>query len=73
MRDDILRESEDASFVLQALLDVTADDALEIVDEFREQLTTLESRVLSRPDMDDVRVRPSLSLPPPPSLDVYKD
>ncbi|GAA5936300.1 hypothetical protein JCM3775_006457 [Rhodotorula graminis] len=55
MRDDILRESEDASFVLQALLDVTADDALEIVDEFREQLTTLESRVLSRPDMDDVR------------------
>ncbi|BGP49160.1 hypothetical protein JCM10450v2_005043 [Rhodotorula kratochvilovae] len=54
-RDDILRESEDASFVLQALLDVTADDALEIVDEFREQLTTLESRVLTRPDMDDVR------------------
>ena len=66
MRDDILRESEDASFVLQALLDVTADDALEIVDEFREQLTTLESRVLSRPDMDDVRVRPSLSSSPFP-------
>ncbi|GAA6002879.1 uncharacterized protein JCM10292_001352 [Rhodotorula paludigena] len=54
-RDDILRDSEDASFVLQALLDVTADDALDIVDEVREQLTGLESRVLSRPDMDDVR------------------
>ncbi|GJN91363.1 hypothetical protein Rhopal_004384-T1 [Rhodotorula paludigena] len=55
-RDDILRDSEDASFVLQALLDVTADDALDIVDEVREQLTGLESRVLSRPDMDDVRL-----------------
>jgi hypothetical protein len=35
--------------ILQALLDVVADDCLEIVDEFREQLTRLESRVLSRP------------------------
>lgn len=54
-RDDLLRDSQDASFVLQALLDVTADDALDIIDEFRDQLTNLESRVLSRPDMDDVR------------------
>ncbi|GEM08042.1 recQ family helicase MusN [Rhodotorula toruloides] len=54
-RDDLLRDSEDASFVLQALLDVTADDALEIVDEFRETLTMLESRVLARPDLGDVR------------------
>ncbi|GAA6018221.1 hypothetical protein JCM10207_002871 [Rhodosporidiobolus poonsookiae] len=54
-RDDLLRDSEDASFVLQALLDVTADDALEIVDECREQLTGLESKVLSRADMNDVR------------------
>lgn len=43
--------------MLQALLDVTADDALDVVDEFREQLTTLESKVLSRADMEDVRVR----------------
>ncbi|GAA5902122.1 hypothetical protein JCM5296_006609 [Sporobolomyces johnsonii] len=54
-KDDLIRDAEDASFVLQALLDVTADDALDIVDEFRDQLTTLESRVLARPDMDDVR------------------
>lgn len=54
-RDDLLRDSQDASFILQALLDVTADDALDIIDEFRDQLTNLESRVLSRPDMDDVR------------------
>ncbi|BGP17098.1 hypothetical protein JCM10213v2_005109 [Rhodosporidiobolus nylandii] len=80
-RDDLLRDSEDASFVLQALLDVTADDgalslfsfpplftasvtkrgadeyrsALGIIDEYREQLTMLESKVLSRADMEDVR------------------
>ncbi|GAA6034503.1 hypothetical protein JCM8097_005361 [Rhodosporidiobolus ruineniae] len=54
-KDDLMRDSEDASFVLQALLDVTADDALDIVDEFRHNLTTLESRVLSRADMEDVR------------------
>ncbi|GAA5853031.1 hypothetical protein JCM8547_004778 [Rhodosporidiobolus lusitaniae] len=54
-RDDLLRDSEDASFVLQSLLDVTADDALDVVDEFREQLTRLESKVLSRADMEDVR------------------
>lgn len=47
--DDLIRESEDASMVLQALLDVVADEALEIVDDFREQLTALEARVLSRP------------------------
>ncbi|GAA5911884.1 hypothetical protein JCM6882_005230 [Rhodosporidiobolus microsporus] len=54
-RDDLLRDSEDASFVLQGLLDVTADAALDIVDEMREVLTGLESKVLSRADMEDVR------------------
>lgn len=31
----LIRESEDASFVLQSLLDVVADHALDIVDEVR--------------------------------------
>ncbi|KAI5478327.1 RecQ family helicase MusN, partial [Pseudohyphozyma bogoriensis] len=52
---DLIRESEDHSFILQALLDVVADHALEIVEEFRDQITGLESRVLSSPDMSDVR------------------
>ncbi|ORY55737.1 hypothetical protein BCR35DRAFT_355708 [Leucosporidium creatinivorum] len=53
--EDIIRESEDSSMILQALLDVVGDAMLEIIDEFREQLTTLESHVLSRPSMSDVR------------------
>ncbi|KAL8280853.1 hypothetical protein RQP46_006857 [Phenoliferia psychrophenolica] len=52
---DLIRDSEDPSFILQALLDVVADHSLEIVDEFRDQITRLESRVLARPDMSDVR------------------
>lgn len=46
---NLIRETEDPSFVLQALLDVVADHALEIVDEFRDQITKLESHVLARP------------------------
>lgn len=53
--DEIIRESQDASMILQAMLDVVADDMLDIVDVFREELTTLESHVLSRPSMNDVR------------------
>lgn len=30
---DIIRDSEDSSFILQALLDVVADHSLEIVEE----------------------------------------
>lgn len=32
---DLIRESEDASMVLQAILDAIGDDMLDIVDEFR--------------------------------------
>lgn len=54
-QSDIIRESEDVSFVLQALLDVVADGGLEIVDEFRAEIEKLEARVLTRPTMGDVR------------------
>lgn len=54
-RDDIIRKSEDSGFILQALLDVVADHALEIVDEFKEQIERLEARVLLRPTMSLVR------------------
>lgn len=46
---NLIRESQDASFVLQALLDVVADNALEIIEEFRDHITKLESNVLARP------------------------
>lgn len=44
-----------ASFVLQALLDVICDDALSLVDDFREIITDLEAKVLVRPSLEDVR------------------
>lgn len=37
--DSLIRDSEDVSFVLQALLDVVADHALDIVDEVRPSST----------------------------------
>ncbi|KAM0789443.1 hypothetical protein ACM66B_000266 [Microbotryomycetes sp. NB124-2] len=53
--EELIRETEDASMVLQALLDVLGDQLLEIVDDFRAELTKLEAHVLSRPTMTDVR------------------
>jgi len=44
-----------ASFVLQALLDVICDDALSLIDDFREIITDLEAKVLVRPSLEDVR------------------
>lgn len=41
--------------MLQAVLDASGDDLLAVADEFRDQLTTLESHVLSNPSMSDVR------------------
>lgn len=53
--DGMLRTSQDPSMVLQAILDVVGDDALEIVASFRNELTVLESKVLSNPGMDTIR------------------
>ncbi|KAK4054618.1 hypothetical protein OIO90_003430 [Microbotryomycetes sp. JL221] len=53
--EELIRESEDASMILEALLDTVGDQLLELVDEFRSELTSLEAHVLSRPTMSDVR------------------
>lgn len=57
----MLRSSEDASLLLQALLDVVGDAALDMVTEFRDELTILEGRVLAKPSMLTVRHLHSLS------------
>ncbi|SCV70143.1 BQ2448_1537 [Microbotryum intermedium] len=54
-QDDLIRDSEQPSMVLQALIDTVVDDALVIVDEFRDRLTRIEATVLAHPDDDDVR------------------
>lgn len=59
--DSTLRSSSDASLLMQALLDVVGDDALGIVDSFREELTILEGKTLTIADMGTVRHLHALS------------
>jgi Mg2+ and Co2+ transporter CorA len=63
--DTLLRSSADASMLLQAVLDIVVDQALDVVEAFRSKLTGLEAKVLVSPDLDTVRHR--LYLHPPPS------
>ncbi|MBW0493814.1 hypothetical protein O181_033529 [Austropuccinia psidii MF-1] len=53
--DTLLRSSADASMLLQALLDIIVDQALDVVEAFRSKLTSLEAKVLVSPDLDTVR------------------
>ena len=75
----LLRSSEDGSMILQAILDVVVDEALDITEAFRcvgcdrdfltrgrRELTGLESRVLASPGMSETRsVRASHALKAP--------
>lgn len=56
-----MRSSEDSSLLLQALLDVVGDAALDMITEFRDELTILEGKVLAKPSMSTVRHLHSLS------------
>lgn len=51
----ILRSSADASLLVESLLDLIVDEALDIVDEYRDLLIKLESRVLVAPTTHLVR------------------
>ncbi|KAA1092445.1 hypothetical protein PGT21_002998 [Puccinia graminis f. sp. tritici] len=53
--DTLLRSSADASMLLQAVLDIVVDQALDVVEAFRSKLTGLEAKVLVSPDLDTVR------------------
>ncbi|KAH8919530.1 hypothetical protein BT69DRAFT_1284743 [Atractiella rhizophila] len=50
-----LRMCEDPSMVLHNLLDVVADQALEIVESFRREIMILEGQVLVKPEASTVR------------------
>ncbi|EGN93721.1 hypothetical protein SERLA73DRAFT_63839 [Serpula lacrymans var. lacrymans S7.3] len=53
--DTTLRTSADASLLVQSLLDLVVDSALEVVDTFHEKILSLEHDVLLRPNMKVVR------------------
>ncbi|KAF9486439.1 hypothetical protein BDN70DRAFT_869982 [Pholiota conissans] len=53
--DSILRVSEDASLLVEALLDLVVDRILEVIDEYQVKLSELEHDILLRPVMKSVR------------------
>ncbi|KAF8203846.1 magnesium transporter [Pholiota molesta] len=55
LHDSILRVSEDASLLVEALLDLVVDHILEVVDEYQIKLSGLEHDILLRPAMRSVR------------------
>ncbi|KII94236.1 hypothetical protein PLICRDRAFT_101518 [Plicaturopsis crispa FD-325 SS-3] len=54
-RDTGLRKSADPSLLVQSLLDLIVDQALEIVDEYNGKILKLEHQILIRPQMKAVR------------------
>ena len=53
----ILRASADPSLLVEALLDLVVDRALDIVDRYHENLLACERSILLRPKMRAVRQR----------------
>ncbi|CAA7265883.1 unnamed protein product [Cyclocybe aegerita] len=53
--DSILRTSEDASLLVESLLDLVVDRILEMVDEYQVKINKLEHDILLNPDMATVR------------------
>ncbi|KAF6754206.1 magnesium transporter [Ephemerocybe angulata] len=54
-RDTVLRTSIDHSLLVHALLDITVDKALEVIDEYHAKISNFERRILLRPDMKTVK------------------
>ncbi|THU96871.1 hypothetical protein K435DRAFT_819335 [Dendrothele bispora CBS 962.96] len=54
-RDTGLRTSADPSMLVQGLLDLIVDKALEVIDEYHHAINRFEARVLLNPSMETVR------------------
>jgi Mg2+ and Co2+ transporter CorA len=59
--DTGLRASADPSLLVQSLLDLIVDSALEVVDAFHEKILQLEYDVLMKPNMKVVSRRAGYS------------
>jgi Mg2+ and Co2+ transporter CorA len=54
-RGTLLRTTSDASQLLQALVDLVVDRAMDIVDQYHEELLKIERQVLIKPKMNTVK------------------
>ncbi|CUA70320.1 hypothetical protein RSOLAG22IIIB_00675 [Rhizoctonia solani] len=55
VRDTVLRSSGDASLLLEGLLDLVVDDAVEVVDKYHNVILKMERSILLKPNMKTVR------------------
>ncbi|CAE7123085.1 unnamed protein product [Rhizoctonia solani] len=55
VRDTVLRSSADASLLLEGLLDLAVDNAVEVVDKYHDVILKMERSILLKPNMKTVR------------------
>ena len=53
--DTVLRKDPDGSLLLQALLDLIVDQAIQVVDKYSDKINETETQVLLKPNMNIVR------------------
>ncbi|EAU92445.2 hypothetical protein CC1G_00664 [Coprinopsis cinerea okayama7 len=54
-RDTVLRKSVDPSLLVHALLDITVDKAMQVIDEYHKKISKMERKILMKPNMKTVR------------------
>ncbi|QRV73043.1 CorA-like magnesium transporter protein [Ceratobasidium sp. AG-Ba] len=55
VRDTVLRSSGDASLLLESLLDIVVDNAVQVVDKYHDVILKMERSILLKPNMKTVR------------------
>ncbi|KZO94116.1 hypothetical protein CALVIDRAFT_484921 [Calocera viscosa TUFC12733] len=55
LKDSLLRAHSDASLLMQSVVDLVVDKALEVVDRYHDTLLDLERQILIKPSMKTVR------------------
>ncbi|KAG8743373.1 hypothetical protein FRC10_012177 [Ceratobasidium sp. 414] len=55
VRDTVLRSSGDASLLLESLLDLVVDNAVQVVDKYHNVILKMERSILLKPNMKTVR------------------
>lgn len=55
--DTVLRRDPEGSLLLEALLDLIVDQALQVVDKYSDKINESETQVLLKPNMNTVRSR----------------
>jgi Mg2+ and Co2+ transporter CorA len=63
-RDTVLRTTADPSLLLESILDLVVDQAVEVVEAYQKKILKLEHDILLKPKMKSVRARACSSFLP---------